>query len=43
MKQTQRSEFASVIRRNGGKVTGLLEALRAKTSGQENQQQDSLN
>jgi len=38
MKQTQRSEFASVIRRNGGKVTGLLVALRAKMSGQENQQ-----
>ena len=38
MKQTQRSEFASVIRRNGGKVTGLLEALREKMSGQKNQQ-----
>jgi phospholipid transport system substrate-binding protein len=28
---TQRSEFASVIQRNGGKIAGLLEALRSKT------------
>ncbi len=31
MAQTQRSEFSSVIRRNGGKVSGLLSALRGKT------------
>ncbi len=30
MKQTQRSEFGSVIRRNGGQVAGLLTALRNK-------------
>ncbi|MBI1775333.1 MAG: ABC transporter substrate-binding protein [Proteobacteria bacterium] len=28
---TQRSEFASVIQRNGGKISGLLDALRSKT------------
>ncbi len=28
---TQRSEFASVIQRNGGKIAGLLDALKAKT------------
>jgi phospholipid transport system substrate-binding protein len=28
---TQRSEFASVIQRNGGKIAGLLDALRTKT------------
>jgi len=28
---TQRSEFASVIQRNGGKIGGLLDALRQKT------------
>ncbi len=31
MVQTQRSEFSSVIRRSGGKVEGLLTALRDKT------------
>lgn len=30
MVQTQRSEFSSVIRRNGGKVEGLITALRQK-------------
>jgi len=30
MVQTQRSEFSSVIRRSGGKVEGLLTALREK-------------
>ena len=30
MIQTQRSEFSSVIRRNGGNVSGLLSALRKK-------------
>ncbi|MEE2746090.1 MAG: ABC transporter substrate-binding protein [Pseudomonadota bacterium] len=30
--QTQRSEFSSVIRRNGGKVSDLIIALRAKTT-----------
>lgn len=30
MVQTQRSEFSSVIRRNGGKVQGLIAALRQK-------------
>ena len=30
MIQTQRSEFSSVIRRNGGKISGLLTALREK-------------
>ncbi len=33
MSVTQRSEFASVIQRGGGRVEGLLVALRAKTSG----------
>ncbi len=32
MSQTQRSEFSSVIRRNGGKVTGLIDALRKKNA-----------
>ncbi len=32
MGQTQRSEFASVIRRNGGKVEGLLAVLRKRVS-----------
>ena len=32
MIRTQRSEFSSVIRRNGGKVSGLLAALRKKTT-----------
>ena len=32
MSITQRSEFASVIRRNGGNVEGLLTVLRAKTA-----------
>ena len=31
MLQTQRSEFGSVIRQNGGKVSGLITALRGKT------------
>ena len=30
--RTQRSEFSSVIRRNGGKISGLLAALRKKTA-----------
>ncbi len=33
MAVTQRSEFASVIQRSGGKVDGLLTALRQKTGG----------
>jgi phospholipid transport system substrate-binding protein len=33
MSVTQRSEFASVIQRGGGRVESLLAALRAKTSG----------
>ena len=32
MIRTQRSEFSSVIRRNGGKVSSLLAALRKKTA-----------
>ena len=32
MLRTQRSEFSSVIRRNGGKISGLLVALRKKTT-----------
>jgi len=32
MGQTQRSEFASVIRQNGGKVEGLLTVLRQRVS-----------
>lgn len=31
MSQTQRSEFASVIKRNGGQVSGLIDALKTKT------------
>jgi phospholipid transport system substrate-binding protein len=31
MSVTQRDEFAAVIRRNGGKIEGLLSALRRKT------------
>ncbi len=31
MSVTQRDEFAAVIRRNGGKIEGLLSALRLKT------------
>lgn len=31
MAQTQRSEFASVVSRNGGKVSGLISELREKT------------
>jgi phospholipid transport system substrate-binding protein len=38
MKQTQRSEFASVIRRDGGKVDSLLKALRDKTVTQKDPQ-----
>lgn len=37
MTVTQRSEFASVIQSRGGKVTGLLEALRAKIAQGNNQ------
>lgn len=33
MAVTQRSEFASVIQRNGGQVQGLIAALRRKTEG----------
>jgi phospholipid transport system substrate-binding protein len=33
MAVTQRAEFASVIQSRGGKLDGLLEALRAKTTG----------
>ncbi len=32
MGQTQRSEFASVIRQNGGKMEGLLQVLREKVA-----------
>jgi phospholipid transport system substrate-binding protein len=32
MSQAQRSEFTSVIKRNGGEVSGLIDALRTKTS-----------
>lgn len=31
MSQTQRSEFASVIKNSGGEVSGLIDALRSKT------------
>ena len=31
MSVTQRDEFAAVIRRNGGKIEGLLSALERKT------------
>ena len=31
MMVTQRSEFASVIQRHGGQVSGLLELMREKT------------
>jgi phospholipid transport system substrate-binding protein len=34
MAVTQRSEFASVIQSKGGKVAGLIDALRAKTASQ---------
>lgn len=33
MSQTQRKEFASVIRRNGGEVEGLLAEMRQKVKG----------
>ena len=33
MSQTQRKEFASVIRRNGGRVEGLLVQMRQKVKG----------
>jgi phospholipid transport system substrate-binding protein len=33
MGQTQRSEFSSVIRKNGGKVKGLLVELRKRLNG----------
>ena len=33
MATTERSEFASVIQRNGGQVQGLITALRQKTEG----------
>jgi len=32
MSQTQRSEFSSVIKNNGGKVSGLINALKTKTA-----------
>ena len=32
MSQTQRKEFASVIRSNGGKVSGLIDVLRTKVA-----------
>ena len=32
MSQTLRSDFGSIIRQRGGKVSGLLEELRAKTA-----------
>jgi hypothetical protein len=32
MAVTQRSEFASVIQRNGGQVQGLIAMLREKTA-----------
>ncbi len=32
MSQTQRSEFASVIKNSGGKVSGLIDALKTKTT-----------
>lgn len=32
MSQTQRSEFTSVIKNNGGEVSGLIAALKTKTS-----------
>ena len=34
MSVTQRSEFAAVIQRNGGKIDGLLKTLREKTASQ---------
>jgi phospholipid transport system substrate-binding protein len=33
MSETHRSEFASVIQNSGGKIAGLLDALRKKASG----------
>ncbi|MEX1108902.1 MAG: ABC transporter substrate-binding protein, partial [Dongiaceae bacterium] len=33
MSETHRSEFASVIQNNGGKVAALLDALRKKAAG----------
>jgi phospholipid transport system substrate-binding protein len=33
MSQTQRKEYASVIRRNGGQVEGLLAEMRQKVKG----------
>jgi phospholipid transport system substrate-binding protein len=38
MGQTQRSEFASVIRQNGGTVEGLLSELRKKVQQIKKQQ-----
>lgn len=32
MGQTQRSQFASLIRKNGGKLSGLIKALRSKVA-----------
>ena len=32
MSQTLRSDFGSIIRQKGGKVSGLLEELRVKTA-----------
>jgi phospholipid transport system substrate-binding protein len=33
MGQTQRSEFASVIRRHGGEIEGLLNEMRERVKG----------
>jgi len=33
MGQTQRSEFGSVIRRNGGRVSSLIDELRRRLDG----------
>ncbi len=36
MSQTLRSDFGSIIRQKGGKVSGLLDVLRVKTAALEN-------
>ncbi|MGB0749652.1 MAG: MlaC/ttg2D family ABC transporter substrate-binding protein [Magnetospiraceae bacterium] len=36
MSQTQRSDFGSVIQRNGGKIDGLIQMLRDKTAAMRN-------
>ena len=43
MSQTQRSEFTSVIKRNGGKVSGLIDALKTKTAQLVNNVDQSTN